>query len=352
MGAVRLFLALVVAYDHWRSNALAAKGIALDTNLTFGFNAGQAVTFFYVVSGFLITYGLSHKYGDNTRAFYKARFVRIYSLYWPLVLVSFFVVPKAWATFSGVNPFAQFTGIFLIGADWGTAFSSVLGSAATIEGLHQAWTLGAELVFYLAAPLFMRSWKIGMALLAASFIFRAVLVIVNGPGFGSGIWNYYFIGSTFGFFMLGHLVCLASQRWGVLSNRTLGSVLLVSSFVFMNEGGRIPAFDTPNFWAGVLCFTFALPGLFEATRDVRWLNALGELSYPLYLAHGIVLAAWARPVLLPMALDLGIASPLSIGYGAMVIYMLASIAAAMAAHRWLEIPVAKFMRSIRRPRWA
>jgi peptidoglycan/LPS O-acetylase OafA/YrhL len=349
MGAVRLFLALVVAYDHWRANALGPKGISLDTNLTFGFNAGQAVMFFYVVSGFLITYGLSHKYGDDKWAFYKARFIRIFSLYWPLVLAAFLLVPKAWAEFSADRPLGQFTGIFLIGVDWTVTFSSYLRAQGTIEGLHQAWTLGAELLFYLAAPLFMRSWKIGMALLAASFIFRAVLVIVNGPGFGSGIWNYYFIGSTFGFFMLGHLVCLASQRWGVLSNRTLGFVLLVSSFVFMNEGGRIPAFDTPYFWAGMLCFTLSLPGLFEATRDVRWLNVLGELSYPVYLVHGVVVSAWARP-LLPIILDHSIASPLAIGYGTMVVYLLVTIVASVAAHRWLEIPVANLMRSIRLPK--
>jgi hypothetical protein len=36
----------------------------------------------------------------------------------------------------------------------------------------------------------------------------------------------------------------------------------------------------------------------------------------------------------------------------MVVYLLVTIVLSVAAHRWLEIPVAKFMRSIRRPRWA
>jgi peptidoglycan/LPS O-acetylase OafA/YrhL len=308
--------------------------------------------FFYVVSGFLITYGLSHKYGDDRRAFYRARFIRIFSLYWPLVLAVFLLLPGSWARFVAADAWEKFTGIFLIGMDWSFAFSTypAVHYGAAVQGLQQAWTLGAELVFYLAAPLLMRSWKIGVALLVVSFGFRAALVIANGPGFGNGIWNYLFIGSTFGFFMLGHLVCLAAQRWVALSNRTLGFALLAVSFAFMNEGGRIPAFDTPYFWVGVLCFTLSLPGLFEATRGVRWLNALGDLSYPVYLVHTAVVA-WSIPVLV-MALDHSIASRLVLGCGSIAAYLAVTIVAAAAVHRLLEVPVANLMRSIRRPRWA
>ena len=351
MGAVRLFLALVVAYDHWRTE-LSPRSIVLDTNLTFGFNAGVAVVYFYVVSGFLITYGLSHKYGSDTKAFYRARFIRIFSLYWPLVLVMFLLVPTSWARFVAGSPLDHFTGIFLIGIDWSMAFSTypALNDGARVYGLTQAWTLGAELVFYIFAPWLMRSWKLGAALLALSFGVRAGFVIANGPGFGDGLWTYHFAVSTFGFFMLGHLVCLASQRWAVLLRPSLGFVLLVISFALMNEGVRIPAFDTPYFWGSALCFTMALPGLFEATKNVRWLNALGDLSYPVYLIHYAVLI-WSVP-LLDIAIASAIASPLTIGYGSMAVYLLASILAAAAAHRLLEIPVTNLMRAVRIPRWA
>jgi peptidoglycan/LPS O-acetylase OafA/YrhL len=353
MGAVRLFLALVVAYDHWRT-ALAPRSIFLDSNLTFGFNAGFAVIYFYVVSGFLITYGLRHKYESDTKTFYKARFIRIFSLYWPLVLVMFLLVPGSWARFVAASPLDHFTGIFLIGIDWSLTFSTypALNFNAMVNGLSQAWTLGAELVFYIFAPWLMRSWKIGAALLALSFGARAAFVIANGPGIGEPpLWTYTFAVTTFGFFMLGHLVCLASQRWAVLSRPALGFVLLIISFGLMNEGGRIPAFDTPYFWGSVLCFTLSLPGLFEATKSVAWLNALGGLSYPLYLVHYAVMGWLDRP-LLDMALGTAIASPLAIGYGSMTVFLLASILAAAVAHKLLEEPVANLMRAVRIPRWA
>jgi peptidoglycan/LPS O-acetylase OafA/YrhL len=101
----------------------------------------------------------------------------------------------------------------------------------------------------------------------------------------------------------------------------------------------------------VLCFTLSLPGLFEATKSVAWLNTLGGLSYPLYLVHYAVMGWLDRP-LLDMALGTAIASPLAIGYGSMAVFLLASILAAAVAHKLLEEPVANLMRAVRIPRWA
>lgn len=69
-------------------------------------------------------------------------------------------------------------GIFLFGMDWRVAFADYPATRydAAIGGLHQAGTLGAEMTFYLLAPLLMYSWKIGAALLAASLGLRAYFV--------------------------------------------------------------------------------------------------------------------------------------------------------------------------------
>ena len=79
MGLVRLFLALVVAADHWRIIKLVPLSIQLEDQIKLGFNAGYAVMFFYVVSGFLITYTLTRNYDRNlagTLKFYKNRFLQ------------------------------------------------------------------------------------------------------------------------------------------------------------------------------------------------------------------------------------------------------------------------------------
>ena len=338
MGAIRLFLAAVVACDHWYSAVLAPMAAPVEDNFKLGFNAGYAVLFFYVISGFLITYALGRKYGDDTRGFYKARFTRIFSLYWPLVVLTFLLFNYSWSQFLAASPWDKLTGIFLLGQDWRMAFATypVVHYDAAIFGLRQAWTLGAELTFYIMAPLLMRSWKIGAALLLASFSFRALLVADVGGGF-HGVWGYLFIGSTFGFFMLGHLAALAARRWPMLANRKRGVVLMVGSFAAMAVGPRA-GFDNWRLWLSALCFAAALPGLFEATKGIRWMNLLGNLSYPLYLVHTLVVAAvgdwW---------LALGNNGRL-VSYASLAVFLAASTLAALAAHRLLEIPTSQLMR--------
>jgi len=49
--------------------------------------------------------------------------------------------------------------------------------------------------------------------------------------------------------------------------------------------------DGPGFWAFYLLFAASVPIVFTATKHGRFDRAVGELSYPLYLVHGIVQGA-------------------------------------------------------------
>jgi peptidoglycan/LPS O-acetylase OafA/YrhL len=211
---------------------------------------------------------------------------------------------------------------------------------AAIWGLRQAWTLGAELVFYVAAPLLLRSWRVAVLLLLASLGMRAAFVLARGVDLNT--WTYFFIGSTFGFFLLGHLVCLAGRRWPMLSTPTLGWALLASSAIVMTFGGSFGGFDSPRFWGAVGCFTLALPGLFEATKGVQWMNRLGDLSYPLYLTHTTTLILVA-----PIWTAATSLHPLpAIGYAATAVFLALSTLAAAAVHWLLERPAARALRWI------
>lgn len=229
--------------------------------------------------------------------------------------------------------------IFLIGMDWRIPFASYPAEhwAAASSAMGQAWTLGAELTFYLVAPLLMRSWKVAVLVLVTSFGVRAAFVM-EAPTGAPTIWTYYFTVTSFGFFMLGHLACLAGRRWRPLANPALGLVMLACSFAVMLWGDQ-KGFDGTRLWGSVLLFALALPGLFEATKDVYWMNQLGDLSYPVYLAHIIVMSlveTWLVAALLPFG------AYALIG-GVMAITVLAS----WAVHKGLEQPVAALMRKTR-----
>jgi peptidoglycan/LPS O-acetylase OafA/YrhL len=351
MGLVRLFLALVVAADHWRILKLAPFALPFEDYYKLGFNSGYAVMFFYTVSGFLITYTLVRNYSRDIagiRKFYVNRFIRIFSLYWPLVIVSFVLVDRSWTTFLSWSLPDKLTGIFLLGMDWRLSFASypIPHFEAAIPGLEQAWTLGAELTFYLAAPLLLRSWKIAAALMVASFALRAGFVIANGTQLQQ-IWTYHFVGTTFGFFMLGHLVCLVAQRWRALLQPMLGFILLLCSFATMAFGGSYANYDTARFWGAALFFTFALPGLFEGTKNIAWMNAAGDLSYPIYLVHTLVLYV-AGQWLLDCVMPSGFLSPLVAGFVTMGAFLLLCMLAAALVHKLIEAPAARMMHYVAR----
>jgi peptidoglycan/LPS O-acetylase OafA/YrhL len=342
MGLVRLFLALVVAADHWRLLRLPLS-LPIDDQYKFGFNAGYAVMFFYIISGFLITYTLSRNY-ERTAAgigrYYTNRFIRIYSLYWPLVFLSLAFL-GGWAFFTQSSLIDKLTAIFLIGIDWNVAFGSYpQPHFAGIVGLFQAWTLGAELLFYIVAPLLMRSWKLGAALLALSFGLRAAFVIAWGPGLHD-IWTYHFVATTFGFFMLGHLACLSGARWRIVAAPLLGVLMILASLAVMTFDKPYVNFDSWRFWISALLFTASLPGLFEATKSVRWMNLAGDCSYPIYLIHSWLLSLIATWLLSVTALP-GWA-PLDAAYLSIGVFVFITTAAAIVVHRVMEVPTAKGM---------
>ena len=52
MGLIRLFLAWVVAADHWRVLMLVPRSIPIEDQFKLGFNSGYAVMFFMSSAAF------------------------------------------------------------------------------------------------------------------------------------------------------------------------------------------------------------------------------------------------------------------------------------------------------------
>jgi peptidoglycan/LPS O-acetylase OafA/YrhL len=84
MGAIRLFLAFAVLQSHVRTFILVPNQIYVNNTLGLVINGGYAVMFFFVISGFLMSFVLEGKYDrtGGTGDFYRARAARIYPLWW------------------------------------------------------------------------------------------------------------------------------------------------------------------------------------------------------------------------------------------------------------------------------
>jgi peptidoglycan/LPS O-acetylase OafA/YrhL len=341
MGAVRLFLALVVAAGHWHTWGLAPRHISFTDVWQLRFNAGYAVMFFYVISGFLITYTLSQNYSPDRAGlwrFYRNRTGRIFSAYWPVVLIVFASVPGSWDAFADKTLADKLTSLLLIGADWRLAFASYPEPhwSALFRGAPQAWTLGAELTFYLMVPLLMRVRWLGATILIASLTMRYALMPPGGVL--DEVWTYQFFGSTVCFFMMGHLAAVVGDRWSAMRDRRIGFLLLGASAVAMFTL-PIWGFDNLRFWLSITLFTLALPDLFDATCRVRWMNRLGDLSYPLYLVHTLVFLWFAVGLTDILITRLGAAS--------IAVFLSASLAVAYGVHVIIERPLATRWRDSR-----
>jgi peptidoglycan/LPS O-acetylase OafA/YrhL len=336
LGAIRLFLALVVATDHLRMTLLQPAGLNdLPQYFELGMNAGLAVMFFYIISGFLISIGLSEKYHPTAAGiirFYKSRFIRIFSLYWPLLLFMFAAF-GFWNWFAALSTGDKFTNLFIFGMDWRILFADYPDWhwQAAAPFFHQAWTLGAELTFYLLAPFILRSWKLALGVLVISAATRGYFVATT---VFDGRWTYLFLPSTFLFFLIGHFVQAMSRQWTILKNVRWGALSLGCSLFCLQIGPLV--WDSLQFWSAALFFAAALPGIFEATKTSSFMNALGDLSFPIYLVQIMVVAEFVEYQLMaklpPSATIIAVA------------FLASVIVAAALAHWVLEIPAAAAMR--------
>ncbi|HEX4507894.1 MAG TPA: acyltransferase family protein, partial [Alphaproteobacteria bacterium] len=262
----------------------------------------------------------------------------IFSLYWPLALatVALYQPARAWL-FTG--PFLdKVTGLFLFGVDWRVSSVTYPVSyfGCTVPGLEQAWSLGIELTFYLLAPWLLRSWRAALILMVASFALRGAVAWTGG---WHPVWNYTAFPGALVFFLLGHFARVVGDAWSWVRSKRTGLVLTAACFT-LSALTPLRALEGAFFWATVFLFAAAIPGLFSATRNVRPLNLLGDLSYPVYLVHGLVIKAFVvfSAGLIALLPKLG-------GWPITLIYFFTVVAVAVAAHLAVERPMDAAMTS-------
>lgn len=148
-------------------------------------------------------------------------------------------------------------------------------------------------------------------------------------GFTSEVWGYFFFPSTLVFFLLGGLSFHVYEKFGgyllpkYISNMVVFSIIFFCIFSFMQTRGillieRKTGYDTPSLWLVYLLFAATLPLLFHSFRDSIFDNWIGNLSYPLYLVHGmcitILIETYHMPVGAPKTLTFSVVFSLIIAY--------------------------------------
>ena len=156
LNALRGIAALLVVLHHGEA-LKATNGIENFEWLGLFRNGGNAVTFFFVLSGFLITYLLLKEH-DRTgtikvKTFYLKRSLRIWPLYFLLVFIGTIGVALVMPLLN-----LPYELPYTLGQTWYYFLFFVPGLVTFYYGHHflePLWSIGVEEVFYLLwAPLF------------------------------------------------------------------------------------------------------------------------------------------------------------------------------------------------------
>jgi peptidoglycan/LPS O-acetylase OafA/YrhL len=327
----------------------ALRGVAACT-VVFGHTLGypqlgsMAVSVFFVLSGFLITWLLLGESESTNRVslrnFYLRRTLRIFPAFYVFWVVCVVAAWYRYSQFSWSEPLSSF---FYLG-DYYSALSPV--GAHQIMGI--TWSLGVEEKFYLVWPIAFAMWyrnphklfRFTVFFIAAIWVYRAVACLwLPLPqdylhyAFESRLDTILYGCALALAFKLGKIEPLlrAVDRFKVLPF-LLAFLLVRLALLEYHVSLRvfyIFGFPLTSMLVAVLLIQFVFLG---ALRGWRWLEHpslrfLGRISYSLYLYHVVVIAA-VEFYLMPQ---------LRLRWAIPIMY-LGSLAAAYASYQFIEKP--------------
>jgi len=301
MGTVRTLLAISVVLVHTPVGAVMADG-------------QLAVQVFFCISGFLMTYILQNvpAYSSSKR-FYQNRALRLYPTYWACALLTvaflaveemvfhhsrlsgFWKLPLAGQLLLAISNLALFGQdlVMFIGLNdnhqmiFLTDFTRSDSQLWTFLLVPPAWTLGVELCFYAIAPIVVRRLWVVVAVLTFSVVIRAIGI---AHGLSRDPWDYRFFPFELRLFLLGSLSChlnskLSLDTFFARRGPQIAGYAIMVSLILLSSWARFELY--PN---AILLATFlALPALFHFQQFHPFDSWVGELSYPVYVGHWLVL---------------------------------------------------------------
>jgi exopolysaccharide production protein ExoZ len=325
----RAIAALLVVFFHNSCSIFSLKKYWDYDPLHSFFNFGSAgVGLFFVLSGFIIFYVHWNDIHCPSRlfVFLKKRFIRIYPIYWLILLpitVIYFLVP-----------------LFGLGFEregWTIASSFALihiHSSNTI--LVVAWTLYHEVLFYFLFSILILDKRVGTAVLVIWFIMSVFFFFqpYNGAEYDSG--NAFLFSSSHLLFLLGMAACWVVKS-GIMSIRTAWVLLTIGILVFIGLGMEedyIGSIDPSlrNLFYGIASFMMLVGGVelerIGPFRVPKLLQLIGDASYSIYLIHfpalSVLAKLFSKPILkdhIPVAISYILMSFLVV-YGGIIMHTL------------------------------
>ena len=270
LGTWRFFLAFLVVISHLWSGMIDGP-------------AAYAVWGFFILSGFLMTHVLRHKYGETRGGltdYAYNRFLRIYPAYVVAVLAGaacLFILPKFGVTLSDLNP--QFNWPHSA-REWA---ANVLLIALPAPGLFVpvSGALAVEVCVYVLMPLLAFSRAAAWTSLILSVLLNLKLGLTIET-FGE---RYSSFLTCFMVFSCGCLLSQYREKLNILRAPLLSVVVWLLHGLIWLKYNQWPW--TYGLYASIVLSGWVVLSL-SSQKTGKLDTVLGDLSYPLYLFHTTV----------------------------------------------------------------
>lgn len=284
--------------NHWGNKSIQIIG-------------GLGVTLFFVLSGFLITYMLfierDHTETISIKGFYIRRILRIWPLYFFIILLAFFVLPKFntlnMPLFSNFLPY-EFSSKLLL-------FIAFLPNVAAllyppVPFASQAWSIGVEEQFYFIWPALIKLCKKPLIVLCSVILFfLTIKAIIHGLSqYNMAVQFQNKIIFAKQFLELTRINCMAIGGIGAYTLHTKNhkitklfyskitqSLTYISILFLIGFGVSIPYFNDEAY---SILFMLTILNLASNKSTMISINNkifdyLGKISYGIYMYHPLAI---------------------------------------------------------------
>lgn len=328
LNAVRFIAALLVIVHHLELiKSWFGQPNIYSTSFVGGAFGRLGIILFFVLSGFLITYLLLEEFQNTDRIsiknFYIRRILRIWPLYYLIVLLGLFVFPHI--AFLHVPEHTEYVGDDIVPKTimFMTFFSNLAYTLYThVPFAEQSWSVGVEEQFYLIWPLLVvmvirvkRMIPMLLSVIGIYLSFKVLAIYMHyhsAPD--SSAWeNFYQFWTHFSVDCMaigGIAAYILFHKKDKILNILYNKYLQIALYGFMAvatiKGIAFYEFTNETY---AVCFAIIILNLASNPNSVinmeyKPLNYLGKISYGLYMYHNIFLVFSLKLILVLGLADL------------------------------------------------
>lgn len=331
LNGVRFLAALVVIIHHIEMGKYWFGQPNIYRNSFVGGVFGQlGIILFFVLSGFLITYLLleEHKRSQtiSIKSFYMRRVLRIWPVYYLIVILSLFVFPKF--DFFYVPGFTEhINDSFWVKTALYLSFLPNLGYTLYehVSYATQTWSVGVEEQFYLIWPVLML-WAINkkkimtvlLGVIAVYLIAKTGTILLHDADrsikANERLWLFvdHFSIDCMAIGGIGaYLLYFKKEKvLKLLFNKYLQVALYILLAIITVKGWVLPWYNKEWFALIFMVLILNLAGNKQSIINLEYklVNYLGKISYGLYMYHNLVLIVVLKLLMMNNVADMGTVS--------------------------------------------